>query len=241
MIQRTTPAHALVICEEQRLAELLTVALRQVGLRGIIRRTPPPDAHQLGDASVLVVDVNDTRTALAVLHDLRTLTPAPVLILCPPADEESLLELYLRGATLVAVKPCDLRLFAAQALALSRVASITPAIPAPHPLLDPETQSILLPSGPARLSALEYRLLATLLSRPGRVFPSEALVEAVWGYGGDGDRYLVKGLVNRVRRKIEPAPQEPIYLLTESGVGYRFVPPQLATLEETAAPFFANK
>jgi len=72
------------------------------------------------------------------------------------------------------------------------------------------------------LSAAQYRLLATLLSRPGRVFPLEALVEAVWGYSGDGDRHLVKGLVNRVRRKIEPAPQEPIYLLTEAGVGYRF-------------------
>ncbi|MBX7235341.1 MAG: winged helix-turn-helix domain-containing protein [Caldilineales bacterium] len=217
--------HALIICEEQRLAELLTVALRQVGLRGIVRRTPPPNSHQLGDVSVLVVDVSGVKAALAALHDLRTLTSAPVLVHCPPADEESLLDLYLNGATLVALKPSDLRLVAAQALALSRVASVIPAMPAPHPLLDPETQSIVLPAGHFRLSTLEYRLLATLLSRPGRVFPLEALVEAVWGYSGDGDRHLVKGLVNRVRRKIEPAPQEPIYLLTEAGVGYRFAPP----------------
>lgn len=224
---------ALILCDEQRLAELLTVALRQVGLRGIVRHTPPPDTRQIGEVSVLVVDVDGPGTAVNRLRELRTLTSAPLIILCPATSEETLLELYQRGATLVVTKPYDLRLLAAQALALSRVAVAAPAVPAPHPLLDPETQAITLPNGVFRLSTLEYRLLATLLNRPGRVFSPEALVEAVWGYSGQGDRHLVKGLVNRVRRKIEPSPQEPIYLLTEAGVGYRFVPPETP---ETATP-----
>ena len=231
--------HALIICEEPRQSELLTVALRQVGLRGIIRRTLPADARQLADAVVLVLDVSGAAAVHTALHHLRTLTSAPLLVLCPPADEEMILDFYVRGATLVATKPCDLRILAAQALAVSRVAATAAATPAPHPLLDPETQSIALPSGAVRLSTLEYRLLAALLSRPGRVFTPEALVEAVWGYSGSGDRHLVKGLVNRVRRKIEPHSQEPMYLLTEAGVGYRFAPPEsgelLAMGEEVVA------
>ncbi len=218
--------HALIICEEPRLSELLTVALRQVGLRAIIRRTLPSDARQLADAAVLVLDVNGAGAVHTALHDLRTLTSAPLLVLCPSVDEETILDFYGRGATLVATKPSDLRILAAQALAVTRVAATAAATPAPHPLLDPETQSIALPGGAVRMSTLEYRLLAALLSRPGRVFTPEALVEAVWGYSGNGDRHLVKGLVNRVRRKIEPHSQEPTYLLTEAGVGYRFEPPE---------------
>ncbi|MCO6453244.1 MAG: response regulator transcription factor [Caldilineales bacterium] len=216
--------HALIICDESRLAELLTVALRQVGLRGIVRHSPPIDARQLADAVVLIVDVENCSEAVGTLSALRTLTTAPVVILCPQAEAEMLLDLYNRGATFVATKPVDLRLLAAQSLALSRTAVVT-SQPAPHPLLDPETQSINLPDGNCRLSTLEFRLVAALLSRPGRVFTPDILVEHVWGYSGQGDRSLVKSLVNRVRRKIEPIPQEPTYLLTESGVGYRFVPP----------------
>jgi len=217
--------YALIICEDTRFSELLTVALRQVGLRGVVRQSLPNDAHQIADAAVFLLNVGDCRGALATLRNLRTLTSAPILMLCAPAEEEELLELYQRGATFVATRPYDLRLLAAQALALSRITAALAAVPAPHPLLNPETQSITLPTGVTRLTTLEFRLVAALLSRPGRVIPPEQLVEDVWGYSGDGDRSLVKALVSRVRRKIEPAPQKPIYLVTEAGVGYRFLPP----------------
>lgn len=219
---------ALIVCEDARFAELLTVALRQVGLRGVVRQSPPRDARQLAEAMVLVCDFDDRDAAVEALHSLRLLTSAPILVLYPPAREDELLDLYHRGATYVAVRPYDLRLLAVQALALSRVSASAVAAPAPHPLLNPEIQSITLPNGEFRLTSLEYRLLAALLNHPGRVFTPDKLVEYVWGYSGDGDRSLVKGLVNRVRRKIEPEPRQPVFLVTEPGVGYRFVPPEEA-------------
>ena len=218
--------HALIVCEDGRLAELLTVALRQVGLRGVVRRTLPVESHQVAEAAVLLLNSDSAEVASEALWGVRTLTSAPLIVLCPAADDETQLDLYHRGATLVAPKPVDLRLLAAQALALTRIAASAATVPAPHPMLDPETQSVSLPDGVFRLSPLEFRLLAALLSRPGRVFPPETLVEHVWGYSGDGDRSLVKSLVNRVRRKIEPSPQTPVYLVTETGVGYRFMPPE---------------
>jgi DNA-binding response OmpR family regulator len=54
------------------------------------------------------------------------------------------------------------------------------------------------------------------------VVPTEIIVERVWGYTGDGNRDLVRGLISRVRRKIEPNPDSPRYIETIPGTGYRF-------------------
>jgi two-component system alkaline phosphatase synthesis response regulator PhoP len=56
----------------------------------------------------------------------------------------------------------------------------------------------------------------------GQVLPTENLVEMVWGYTGDGNRELVRGLVQRLRTKVEPDPSEPRYIMTEANIGYYF-------------------
>jgi DNA-binding response OmpR family regulator len=48
------------------------------------------------------------------------------------------------------------------------------------------------------------------------------IVERVWGYSGRGDRELVRGLISRLRAKVEPDPHKPAYVLTVPGVGYSF-------------------
>ena len=67
-------------------------------------------------------------------------------------------------------------------------------------------------------------MLHTLMLHHGQVLPAETLVENVWGYGGEGERDLVRGLVSRLRAKIEPHPHEPQYVLTVPSVGYVFDP-----------------
>jgi DNA-binding response OmpR family regulator len=56
----------------------------------------------------------------------------------------------------------------------------------------------------------------------GQVLPTETIVERVWGYTGQGDRDLVRGLVSRLRIKLEADPHEPKYILTVPGIGYTF-------------------
>jgi DNA-binding response OmpR family regulator len=77
---------------------------------------------------------------------------------------------------------------------------------------------------PRRLTHLEFRLLYTLMSHRGQVLPSEIIVERVWGYTDRGDRDLVRGLVSRLRAKIESDPRTPCYVRTVPGVGYSFDP-----------------
>ncbi|RME82593.1 MAG: DNA-binding response regulator [Caldilineae bacterium] len=216
---------ALLLCQGSRSAELLTVALRQVGLSGIVRKTAPKEATQLAEIAVAIIDAPDHQTARSTMLELKQHTVAPVIVVCDNLSLEDTLELYERGAAVVLRKPIDLRIVAVQALALTRLTASATIHPAQHMLLDQETQTITLPHGRFRLTTLEFRLLASLLRRPGRVARPETLVEDVWGYRDTGDRSLVKGLVNRVRRKIEPDPQHPRFLLTEAGIGYYFVLP----------------
>jgi len=57
-----------------------------------------------------------------------------------------------------------------------------------------------------------------------QVLPTEVLVEQVWGFTGNGERDLVRGLIRRLRIKVEPDPRHPRYILTIPGVGYTFSP-----------------
>jgi DNA-binding response OmpR family regulator len=89
--------------------------------------------------------------------------------------------------------------------------------------LDPATRAVEVEGRSGRrLTHLEFRLLYTLMTHRGQILPAEAIVERVWGYSGEGSRELVRGLISRLRAKVEPDPRQPRYILTVPGVGYSF-------------------
>jgi DNA-binding response OmpR family regulator len=75
-----------------------------------------------------------------------------------------------------------------------------------------------------RLTELEFRLLHLLMTHPGQVMPSEVIVDRVWGYGESGGKDLVRGVISRLRAKIEPDPSAPRFVHTIPTVGYFFDP-----------------
>jgi DNA-binding response OmpR family regulator len=74
------------------------------------------------------------------------------------------------------------------------------------------------------LTTREFDLLAHFVRHPLRVFSRQQLLEHVWGSGFEGYEYTVNSHINRLRAKVEPAPNDPQYLQTVWGVGYRFDP-----------------
>jgi DNA-binding response OmpR family regulator len=60
------------------------------------------------------------------------------------------------------------------------------------------------------------------MANRGQVIPIDIIVERVWGYDGEGNRELVRGLVRRLRRKIEPDVNEPHFIHNLPGIGYQF-------------------
>jgi DNA-binding response OmpR family regulator len=159
---------------------------------------------------------------------VRAETQVP-LLLAIASDEANLqVELLKLGADLVITPAFDPKLLIAQIGALLRRASNIPTFSLPTLsaaglTLDPTTRTVEISGKPTqRLTHLEFRLLYTLIINRDQVLPTETLVERVWGYTGQGDRELVRGLISRLRNKVELDPHNPRYILTMPGIGYVF-------------------
>jgi two-component system KDP operon response regulator KdpE len=90
------------------------------------------------------------------------------------------------------------------------------------------TRRVISSAGEVRLTPKEFDLLRYLLSNPNVPIPHGRLLQAVWGPDyGDQVEYL-RVFINQLRKKIEPDPSHPCYILTEPWVGYRFAMPEAA-------------
>jgi DNA-binding response OmpR family regulator len=137
------------------------------------------------------------------------------------------------GADLVVHRPFSARLLMAEVQALMRRAGTVPLFSLPALsqaglTLDAANRTVEVAGWRSRrLTHLEFRLLYTLMTHRGQVLPTDVIVERVWGYSGRGDKELVRGLVSRLRAKIEPEPRQPRFIRTVPGVGYAFDPDEL--------------
>jgi DNA-binding response OmpR family regulator len=160
------------------------------------------------------------------VSQMRAQSDLPVVLVSDPLEEDAQIALLEAGADLLITRPYSARLMIAQLRALLRRNAGVPFFSLPtleHRglTLDPSARTVQVnESAPVRLTQLEFRLLYTLMIHPGQVIPAETLVEHVWGYNGQGDRDLVRGLVRRLRSKVEPNSQSPVYIQTVPGVGY---------------------
>jgi two-component system KDP operon response regulator KdpE len=76
---------------------------------------------------------------------------------------------------------------------------------------------------PVKLSATEYKLLAYLAGNAGRVLTHQAILNHVWGYADGGQMEYLRVYIRQLRQKLEENPRKPQLIVTESGVGYRFM------------------
>jgi DNA-binding response OmpR family regulator len=88
--------------------------------------------------------------------------------------------------------------------------------------IDVERHTVRVRGKPVELTAKEFDLLAWFARHPGRVYSREQLLDQVWGYQHSGYDHTVNSHINRLRAKIEQDPQNPDYILTVWGVGYKF-------------------
>jgi DNA-binding response OmpR family regulator len=170
---------------------------------------------------------------VAHVRRIRTDTEVPVVIVVDSLSEDTHCELLELGTDLVVSRPFSARLLIAQLRILLRRAgnvpiSSLPTLSLAGLTLDPAARTVQVETQPARrLTHLEFRLLYTLMTHPSQILPPELIVERVWGYTGQGDKELVRGLVSRLRAKVEPEPRIPRYIITQPGVGYAFDPEDL--------------
>jgi DNA-binding response OmpR family regulator len=221
----------ILVAHDAEEREILTFVLRHGGLA--VANAPALDrvaARWMQRPADLIVVAWDGahEPMLEAIAAVRAVTQVPLLLICDSLGETAACELLQTGADLVLARPVGPRLLAQYARTLLRRAHAIPAFRTP-PLdvgrvrLDPASRTVAVTGHePQRLTQLEYRLLYVLMSNREHVVPVEVIVERVWGYSGDGNRDLVRGLVSRLRRKIELEPDMPRIIETIPGTGYRF-------------------
>lgn len=231
---------ALLFAPDPDEAAVLTLLLQRAGFE--VRLIPEADRllqrWQERPAELFFLTLIDEKSLNEdVIAQVRVETLAPIVVMLERAGEARQVALLEAGADLVLARPYSPRLLVAQLRALMRRSAGLPFFSIPQlsqsgVTLDPSKRTVRVGEGqPARLTQLEFRLLYALMTHGGRVIPAENLVEYVWGYGGEGSRSLVRGLIQRLRAKIEPDPSKPRYIVTEAGIGYYFEPEAVASGE----------
>jgi DNA-binding response OmpR family regulator len=212
-------------------ASVLSVILQQAGfsVRAVRNLDQAIEAWPERPADLILVALHEVKDSdIRQIGKMRMFAAIPICIITDPISEDQQVNILKAGADLVVVRPYGVRYLLAQIKAIFRRSAGVPFFSLPtlthlDVQLDPSRHTVIVAGGDSkRLTQLEFRLLYTLMTHPGQVLPTERIIEHVWGYYGEGNRELVRGLVQRLRAKIEPTPREPRYILTEPGIGYYF-------------------
>ena len=159
-------------------------------------------------------------------RNFRALTNTPIILLTARSDEATLVQGLDAGADDFLVKPCPHPILIAKIEAILRRASNTNPIRAQYAdnylSVELTKGEVFVNGEDAKLTATEFRLLAYLFRNAERVVPHEELIQEVWGEQSTTDKRSLKLYILYLRRKIEKNPDDPIYLKTAWGVGYRF-------------------
>ena len=163
------------------------------------------------------------------LRELRRFSTVPVIMLTVKADERDVSRGLELGADDYVAKPFSQLVLLARIKAVLRRAELPPATPRREVVVDDrlridfERREVLVDGQQVQLRPTEFRLLYHLVSNPGVVLTQETLLSRVWGPEYRDASHYLRLYVNYLRQKIEPDPANPRYILTERGVGYRFV------------------
>ncbi|MEE4194551.1 MAG: response regulator transcription factor [Anaerolineae bacterium] len=213
-------------------AASLKAGLQSIGFLVKTARTPEEMLehwpHAAVDLVILSVEGID-ESLLNQIHQIRIQANSAIIAFTEFLPEKEKILLYDAGVDLVIDRPYSVSLLLAQIKSMQRRVTGVPYFTLPvltidDLVLDPSSRTVQVNgTEPTRLTQLEFRLLYTLMTHPGQVLSAEMLVESVWGYSDTGNRELVRGLVKRLRRKVEENPRQPQYIGTAPGVGYLFL------------------
>ncbi|MGE5243798.1 MAG: response regulator [Betaproteobacteria bacterium] len=231
----TRAARVLVVEDEPNIRELVCLHLRLEGYvcdetgngRDALQRTES-EAYDLLVLDLMIPGLDGLSVCRAVRNG-RLNRDVPILMLTARREESDKVVGLESGADDYLTKPFGVRELVARARALLRRPRIA-AAPADvagvvrvHDVeIDPERRRVSVSGRDVELTDQEFRLLHLLASHAGIVFSREALLSKIWR----GDTFVtvrsVDTLVKRLRRRVEPDPSHPKYLLTVWGVGYKF-------------------
>jgi len=172
------------------------------------------------------------RRGTDVARELRGWSTMPIIVLSVVDDEEDKVAALDAGADDYVTKP-----FGVDELLARLRAALRRAEPSSEPVLeigdlriDLVARAVTFAGTPVQLTPHEYSLLALLARNEGKLMTHNAILREVWGRAYAGESHYLHVYVSQLRRKLEPDPARPQYILTEAGAGYRLVDPLRASL-----------
>jgi two-component system KDP operon response regulator KdpE len=165
------------------------------------------------------------------LHIIRETSMVPVIMLTVRDDEEDKVKGLELGADDYVTKPFSHRELASRIKAVLRRTEMDSSIPGgkslikvdDHLQIDFNRRQVFVDGKPIKLRPTEYRLLYHLIQNAGYTLTHEVILSKVWGYEYQDESQYVRLYITYLRQKIEPDPGNPRYILTERGIGYRFI------------------
>lgn len=222
-------AEVLIIDDEAQIRKLLTITLQsndykvreavnaKEGL--LIAANHPPD--------LILLDLGlPDESGHVVLKKLREWYTKPIIILSVQSDEENIVSALDNGANDYLIKPFRTGELLARIRSGLRSASseeIQQIIDCDDLQIDLSLRIVKKKNEIIKLTATEYTLLALFAQNEGKVLTHQYLLRQVWGPGYINQSQYLRVFIAQLRKKIEDNPNNPKHIVTESGVGYRFV------------------
>jgi len=178
---------------------------------------------------LVILDLNMPRVdGMSVIRRVRSWSRVPILILSVREDESDKVEALELGADDYLTKPFGTNELLARVRALLRRATPDEEARAPRFVVDGVEIDVGLlrvqrDGQDVHLTKTEWALLEVLSRHPGRLLTQRWLLENVWGAGYNDDPNVLRVFVSQLRKKIEPDPTRPQIVMTDPGVGYRWV------------------
>jgi two-component system KDP operon response regulator KdpE len=222
--------HVLVIDDDLSIRRLLRSSLTERGYRVSVAASGEEglDIAAADPAALVILDLGlpDTE-GVEICRQLRSWSDVPILVLSARAQDMEKVQALDMGADDYLTKPFStIELLARIRVALRHAErrQVTLALITVDDLrIDLARRHITRGGEDIRLTPTEYALLTALATQSGRVLTHSWLLQHVWGPGYEENVQNLHVFISQIRRKIEPQPTKPRFILTEPGIGYRFV------------------
>ena len=187
--------------------------------------------HAHPDTALMLLDVMmPDMNGFQVLQEIRKKNNVPVLMLTAKSDEEDKVSGLRLGADDYLTKPFGINELMARVNSLiRRYTTLNPVAGSEAAIMllkdmviDKVNRTVTLQNLPVELTGKEFDLLVFLASNKGRVFTKKQIYTQVWAEEYAFDDSNIMSFISKLRKKIEPNPEQPFYIQTVRGVGYRF-------------------
>lgn len=220
----------LVVDDEEAILKIVDYALTEAGYEVHVARDGAGAELMIRDVQpdLLILDVMlPGKSGLDIARDLRAASDVPIIMLSARGDEVDRILGLEFGADDYVTKPFSPRELVSRVKAILRRVEGSPAerIRIGELEIDTESRQVRLAGQPLHLTTSEYGILVYLASHSGKAFSRRAILTALWGENPVGDERAVDVHVHNIREKIEADQENPTYILTVRGYGYRLREP----------------